>query len=297
MVAAPASNQSIRLAAISDEFSPDVEIALDAMKSVGMTGVELRTIGGRNIVELSDEEIAHIVDATRARRMEIVSLASPLLKCVLPGGPAIDERFQQDVFGSPFTWDDQPRLTRRIFELTRLTGARLVRVFSYWRTVDPRRCDDRIVEALAALTTEAAAHGVTIGLENEYACNVGTAAESVRILERLPVNNLLLIWDPANALILGDAPYPDAYRQLPRERVGHVHVKDCVLEQGRPRWEPPGTNIDWAGQIAALVRDHYRGWFSLETHWRGPTGDRLQASLLCATRLRAMVAVAQGDVT
>jgi L-ribulose-5-phosphate 3-epimerase len=294
---APATKQPIRLAAITDEFSPDLEVALDAMRSVGMTGVELRTIGGRNIVELSDEEIANIVDATRARRMEIVSLASPLLKCVLPDGPAIDERFQQDVFGSLFTWDDQPRLTRRIFELTRLTGARLVRVFSYWRTVDPQRCEDRIVEALAALTMEAAAHGVTIGLENEYACNVGTAAESVRILERLPVNNLLLIWDPANALILGDAPYPDAYRQLPRARVGHVHVKDCVLEQGRPRWEPPGTNIDWAGQITALVRDHYRGWFSLETHWRGPTGDRLQASLFCATRLRAMVAAAQGDVT
>src|SRR5215216_4904956 len=122
---APASNQPIRLAAITDEFSPDLEVALDAMHSVGMTGVELRTIGGRNIIDLSDSEIDRIVAAARAREMEIVSIASPLLKCVLPDGPAVDDRFQQDVFGSPFTFDDQPRLTRRVFEITRLTGARI----------------------------------------------------------------------------------------------------------------------------------------------------------------------------
>jgi hypothetical protein len=36
---APASTRPIRLAAITDEFSPDVDVALDAMKSVGMTGI------------------------------------------------------------------------------------------------------------------------------------------------------------------------------------------------------------------------------------------------------------------
>jgi sugar phosphate isomerase/epimerase len=208
----------------------------------------------------------------------------------------VDERFQQDVFGSPFTWDDQPRLTRRVFELTRATGARLVRVFSYWRTVAPPQCEARVVAALTALTAEAATHGVTIGLENEFACNVGTAAESARILERVPATNFGLIWDPANAYILGDVPYPDGYRRLQRERVVHAHVKDCVLEHGRPRWEPPGTSIDWTGQIAAMLRDGYRGWFSLETHWRGPTGDRLQASIECGTRLGEMVAAARAHV-
>ena len=152
---APASKQAIRLAAITDEFSPDLGIALDAMKSVGMTGVELRTVGGRNIVELTDSEIAAVVAAVRAREMEIVSIASPLLKCVLPDGPPVDDRFQQDVFGSPFTFDDQPRLRRRVFEITRLTGARIVRAFSYWRTVDPPRCEERIVDALRALADEA----------------------------------------------------------------------------------------------------------------------------------------------
>jgi len=107
---APASKRPIRLAAITDEFSQDIDVALDGMKSVGMTGVELRTIGGMNIVDLSDRDIETIVAAAKRRRMEIVSIASPLLKCVLPDGPPVDSRFQQDIFGSPFTFEDQPRL-------------------------------------------------------------------------------------------------------------------------------------------------------------------------------------------
>src|SRR6185503_5262176 len=290
---APASEQPIRLAAITDEFSPDLEVALDAMKSVGMTGVELRTIGGRNIVELSDGEIARSVAATRAREMEIDSIASPLLKCVLPDGPPVDDRFQQDVFGSPFRFDDQPRLSRRVFEIARLTGARIVRVFSYWRTVDPPRCEERIVAALQALAEEASKHAVTIGLENEYACNVGTAAESARLLKRLPHPNLQLIWDPANAFILGDAAFPDGYQLLPPERILHVHVKDCVIRDGRVVWGPVGDmGIDWAGQIAALRNDGYHGWLSLETHWKGPSGDTLEASVSCGRRLRELVASA-----
>ena len=67
---------------ITDEFSPDLDVALDAMKSVGMTGVELRTIHGTNIVDLTDSRDARSVAAARARQMAIVSIASPLLKCV-----------------------------------------------------------------------------------------------------------------------------------------------------------------------------------------------------------------------
>ena len=62
--------------------------------------------------------------------MRVLSIASPLLKCVLPDAPAIDARFQQDVFGSAYTFEDQPRLTRRAFEVAERTGATIIRVFS-----------------------------------------------------------------------------------------------------------------------------------------------------------------------
>ena len=48
-------------------------------------------------------------------------------------------------------------------------------------------------------------------------------------------------------------------------------------------------SIDWKGQIGALVRDGYRGAFSLETHWTGPGGDKLQGSIICGRTLKQMV--------
>ncbi len=213
-----------------------------------------------------------------------------MFKCVLPDAPEVDIRFQQDTFAAKHTIEDQPRLARRALEIAGRTGARIVRVFSFWRTVRPEACFDRIAEALAGLAELAAPEGVIIGLENEHACNVGTASEAARLLAAVAHPALQLIWDPANALVAGETPFPEGYAKLPAERIAHVHAKDCRVTGHTPEWLELGTgSIDWTGQIAALQRDGYRGWFSLETHWRGPTGDKLEASRICGRNLVRMV--------
>ena len=283
--------QHFPIAAITDEFSTDdLDAALDAMAEVGMTGAELRVIGGRNILDLSDDEVSNARARVESHGMRVVSIASPLLKCVLPDGPAIDQRFQQDVFGSAYSFEDQPRLTRRAFEVAGLAGAGLIRVFSYWRTVDPSSVSGRVAEALTGLADQALEHGVVIGLENEHACNVGTGAEAARMLAAVDHPALKLIWDPANAFVLGETPYPAGYARLPVGRIAHVHAKDCVMSGLTPVWGPLGEMaLDWRGQIAALVRDGYRGAISLETHWRGADGNRLQSSIICGRTLRELV--------
>src|ERR1035441_9411649 len=99
------------VAAITDEFSPDIEIAVRSMTSLGMTGAELRMVFGKNIVDLSDEELARAIAIVRGAGLEIVSIASPLLKCVLPDSPDVDARFQQDMFAAKHTFADQARIT------------------------------------------------------------------------------------------------------------------------------------------------------------------------------------------
>src|SRR5215813_7614961 len=173
------------VAAITDEFSPDIEVAIRSMKGLGMTGAELRMVFGKNIIDLSDEELDRAIAIVRGAGLEILSIASPLLKCVLPDAPEVDERFQQDMFAAKHTFADQPRLTARAFEIARRTGAGIIRVFTYWRTVDPDACFDRIVAALRGLADQAAEHGVIIGLENEHACNIGTAVETAKVLAAL----------------------------------------------------------------------------------------------------------------
>lgn len=282
---------SIPIAGITDEFSFDLDTALDAMAQVGMTGAELRLIGDRNIIDFSDNEIAGVRERVEQRGMKVLSIASPVLKCVLPDAPPLDQRFQQDVFGSAYTIADQPRLSKRAFEIAEQSGARIIRVFSYWRTSAPERCLGRIISALRDLADRAADRGLIIGLENEHACNVATGAEAGRVLAALDHPALKSIWDPANASILGEVPFPDGYDALPHDRIAHVHAKDCHVEGHKPTWGPLGEmGIDWRGQIAALKRDGYTGAISLETHWRGPDGDRLRASIICGEKLRTLAA-------
>jgi L-ribulose-5-phosphate 3-epimerase len=285
----------IPIAAITDEFSTtDLTAALDAMAGLGMSGVELRMVFGRNIIDLSNDELDAVCAAVAERGMKILSIASPVLKCVLPDAPALDTRFQMDVFGKAYTIEDQPQLEARAFEIAARTGAGIIRVFSYWRTVDPDRCFDRVASALRGLAERAADAGIVIGLENEHACNVATAAESARLLAAVDHPALQLIWDPANAFILGETPFPDGYGLLPFDRIGHVHAKDCHVRDYKPVWGPLGEmGIDWRGQVRALARDGYRGSISLETHWRGADGNRFEASMTCGRALHALVVDAE----
>ena len=280
---------SFRLAAITDEFASDLEIAVRAMAESGMTGAELRMIDGKNIMDLTDAELDRAISITRAHSLEIVSIASPLLKCVLPDAPAIDPRYQQDAFAAFHTFEEQTRLAARAFEVARRTGAHIIRVFSYWRTVRPEAVFDRVVAALRSLAGQASQHGVTIALENEHACNIAGGAEAARVLAVLDHPNLKLVWDPGNALMSGETPFPDGYRMLAPSRIAHVHAKDCRWQDGKLVWWTLGEGlIDWKGQIAALERDGYQGWISLETHWRGPSEDPLDASMICARNLKAL---------
>ena len=94
-----------------------------------------------------------------------------------------------------------------------------------------------------------------------------------------------ITFDPTNRAVGG-------YNLIPKDRIVHVHVKDCHMEGPTPIWGPVGTrHVDWKGQIAALRGDGYKGWLSLETHWQGPGGnDKMAASTICGWNLRGLAA-------
>jgi L-ribulose-5-phosphate 3-epimerase len=281
----------IPIAAITDEFSPSLATALPVMREIGMTAAELRVVDGKNILDLTDEELKRAKAALDEAGFTVVSIASPVLKCVLPGAPEVDSRFQHDVFASKHTFEDQPRLTEHAFQVAKFFGARIVRVFSYWRTIHPEVCHDAIVRALSTLAEQAEQADLIIGLENEHACNVGTAAETARILDAVPHKRLMVVWDPANALVAGEEPYPGGYGLLPKGRIAHVHAKDCHMDGAKPIWGPLGTRrVLWKEQIAALLEDGYPGAISLETHWTGPDGNKFEASRICGWNLRGLAA-------
>ena len=283
------------IAVITDEFTQDFERICRTAVEMGIPALELRTIWNKNIVDMNDEEIRQVEHLAQEFGLEVVSIASPVFKCTLPDGGDIDHRFEQDAFHSAHTYDDQPRILERSLELANIFEAPIVRVFSFWRTVEPDKITSRIIEALHGAVEKAAAAGVKIGLENEHACNIATASESAPILDAIQHPSFGLVWDPANCYIAGEVPYPDGYGRLAANRILHVHAKDGVLPPGSDRmnWGDVGAGeVDWTGQLSAMLRDGYAGMVSLETHWGGPGGDKFKGSTICARSLQRLVAEA-----
>lgn len=280
----------MRLGAITDEFSPDPEVAAKAMRAAGLETAELRVLWGKNILDLDDAELDSALAIFSKHKLAVDCIASPLLKCSLPDAPDVDTRFQKDVFASRHTYDDQPRLAERAFHLAKRCSAGTVRVFSYWRTIDPDAVFGRVVKALRELAMQASEFGLTIGIENEHACNVATGRETARVLAAVDHPNLKVVWDPANAFVAGEAPL-QGFAILPVGRIGHVHAKDCFMNGDTPEWVPVGEgNVGWTEQIALLRKGGYGGDVNLETHWAGPGGDKLAGSILCAGNLRRIAA-------
>ncbi|MFB3826421.1 MAG: sugar phosphate isomerase/epimerase family protein [Bryobacteraceae bacterium] len=284
-------SQQFPLAAITDEFSPEIEKAIEKMAELGMTGAELRMVFGKNIIDLTGEELARAKKIVSDRGLQVISIASPLLKVVLPDAPEVDARFQQDSFNARHTIEDQPRLAERAFEIAKFMGARIIRVFSFWRVVEPEKVFDRVTRALGEMAERAAKHDLIIGIENEHACNIATGAEAAQVLNAVKHPNLRLVWDPANARVAGELrPFPDGYNLLPKDRIYHVHAKDVKVDGHKANWLKIGDgDIDWKGQVAALAADGYKGYISLETHWPGPGGDKFMASTICSQELRTLV--------
>jgi sugar phosphate isomerase/epimerase len=282
----------IPVAIITDEFGQDFEQICTTATELGVSALEVRTIWDKNIADMSDAEVSEIDKLAKASGLQIVSVASPVFKCTLPDGGDIDHRFEQDAFHSAHTFEDQPRILQRSLAIAHVLGSPIVRVFSFWRTVNPKQTTKRVVEALRGAAEMAAPMGIKIGLENEHACNIATDAEAAEVLAAIDHPNLGLVWDPANAYVAGEIPFPDGYNCLPHERILHVHAKDGAIAPGSDRvmWSELGKgHVDWQGQLAALAQHGYPGLISLETHWGGPGGDKFQGSCICARNLKQMV--------
>ena len=72
----------------------------------------------------------------------------------------------------------------------------------------------------------AARAGIALLVETEEGFWADTGARSAALVERVGNPSLGINWDPANALIEGDVPFPEGYDAV-RRHVRNVHFKDA----------------------------------------------------------------------
>ena len=262
-----------RLSVINDEISQDFDHACSvAANDFGLSWIEIRGMWGKNITDLNSDEVDRARKILEKYKLRVTDIASPLFKVNWPGAPQSSHGPQRDQFHADFDFKQQDSVLDRCIELTKAFQTDRIRCFDFWRLDDPAPYRAAINDKLRQAAHTCAKHNLILLLENEMACNTGSGKEAAAVLGEIREPNFMLNWDPGNsATFAGDTPYPDDYKLLPKERIGHCHCKDTIRKpDGKSDWAPVGGGIiDWVGQFRAFQRDGYHYAVSLETHWRG----------------------------
>ncbi len=267
-----------KLGIITDEISQDLDQALSFLKSYSLSHCELRELWDKNIMNMSQDELTRAKGIICKHGVRVSNIASPIFKYDLPEMPAPEA--QRDIFRAEFTDQDTDRLLRRACELAHFFDTQLIRVFSYWRVEEPDSSFPYVRDRLARAAEVAGENGVTLGLENEPVCNVGTGKELGWMLKEINSPHLRGVWDPGNAVTLGELAYPDGYQAV-RGLFSHVHVKDAKpnATSGKWEWLPIGAGVvGYQRLFRALREDKYGGVISLETHYRRPDGNKTEST-------------------
>lgn len=240
------------LALISDEAASCLEGQIAAVNRLGWRTLELRTVAGRPLAELSPGEVREIGARLAEAGLDVVCLASRIGN-----------------WARPVTRDFAEDLTEldTLLQQCRLLQSRLIRVMSYPNDGLPQEEWGREVTArMVRLTARAEAAGVTLVHENCAGWAGDSAARTLGLLREVASPALRVLFDTGNGVPHGYDARKLLEQLLPH--VAHVHIKDAVrTPEGDTAYTLPGDGaVELAECLNMLAHSGYSGALSLEPH-------------------------------
>lgn len=241
-----------KLSGFADEISPELDLQLATLQLESISFLELRSVWGTNVTQLSDGQLGILEAALRSAGVSVSAIGSPIGK-VPVSAPLAPEA---------------ERL-RRVIDVAHRFGAQLVRVFSFF-IPEGRRPDeyrDEVVDRMGALAAVAAAAGVTLAHENEKNIYGDVPSRCAELLKSVSSPALRSTFDAANFVQCGVRPHTEAYPVL-RPYLVYLQVKDAVAATGQV--VPAGEGDGEVRQTLEALRDSgFDGFVSLEPHLAG----------------------------
>ncbi|MFN7016667.1 MAG: sugar phosphate isomerase/epimerase family protein [Fimbriimonadales bacterium] len=281
----------MKLSVITDEVADDLRTALQVACEFGIDAVELRTAWGVNLAQADDEILRRAKALLREFGLRVCSIATPVYKTDLFGAT---ERGPMHAAQEADLAVQIP-LLQRCLEVAAFFDAPLIRIFAFWRAgeLTPER-KAQILRWLERALPYAERAEVTLGLENEHSCQVGTGAELAQVLSKTQSPYLVGVWDPGNAFVLGETAQAGYAAVQPY--VGHIHIKDGVrLPDGSVQWVVVGQGeVGYAEHFQQIARSGYQGYLSLETHARVEGLSQAEVSRQCLQAMQTLIQATAG---
>jgi sugar phosphate isomerase/epimerase len=244
------------IAVITDEISQDLTVAAALVKAFTGSALEIRSVWEKGPHEFAADDIVRIKRIADDHELRICGIGSPFYKCTLLGNTE-EEKQHLDIL-------------RRCIAVAHALDPNLIRVFTFWQQPGPPPWE-QIAEKFQGPTRLAETEDVTLGVENDPSTMGANAQQVAQFLTLINHPRVRSVWDPGNELWAGEphAAFPDGYEAL-KPWIIHVQLKDSKrTTEGKAEAVRFGTGeVDYLGQFKALKADGYKGYLSLETHWR-----------------------------
>jgi sugar phosphate isomerase/epimerase len=256
------------ISVITDEASANEKDSVAFARQYGLRWLELRGVpgGSGHYMRQSDAQLKETIKLFKDNGIKVSFLNTPMFKITLPGTepvfrrPETPEAREKRLERHKAEFDRRKQDFEQAFRAAHLLETDKIRVFTFLRTAEPAKLNQRIADVIGEMAHLAAKENIRLLVENESACNVVSCAEVATFLRALPEKTVGLNWDPLNGTSQNEVPYPDGYKKLPVKRIWNVQMKGHSLLD-------PAQKLDWAGIFGALSRDGYTGQIGLETHY------------------------------
>ncbi len=267
------------LSAFADEVSDDFTEQMDVLEREGVKHIELRGVWGKNVLQLTDDEVARVKEESAARGFGFSAIGSPIgkIKIANPFEPHV-ERFKRAIW------------------VAKELACPNIRVFSYYmpKGEDPAGSRDEVMRRMRAKV--GIAEGVMLLHENERDIYGDTGERCLDILTEVASDGLGGIFDPANFVQSGENAL-ECWAKL-KPHVKYFHIKDSRADGTVvPAGEGDGHFVEILTEAVAMGFD---GFASLEPHLMhagrstGKTGPELFK--VAADALKGVLAKAGGEI-
>jgi L-ribulose-5-phosphate 3-epimerase len=253
---------SFKLGVTTDEIDEDLATALRFLRSYDLKWGEIRSVGGSYAEKQPIAKVKEMRALLDEYQIKASILSTSFFKVPLPaeGSPALDKQWQ---------------LLDDAMDRAEVLGTNKLRTFGFtYKDAPHPAAYPRIYELVAESARRARKRGFLLAVENVASSYIWTGADSAKLLAAVKDEALNLNWDPNNAAEKGEHPFPEGYKLLDPARIIHVHLRDFRHNAaGKVEWCAVGEGeADNLGQIRALLKDGFKGTWTLETHWRPPEG-------------------------
>jgi len=237
-----------KLSGFGDEVSPDLATQLETMESVGIKHLELRGMKGKNVLELSEEEVEEARQILKEKNFRISAIASPI------GKIKITDDFSLDL----------ERLKKAI-ALAHIFETKYIRIFSYY--LPEGNClsyGKEVIRRIKEMTKIVEKEKIILLLENEDDVYGNTPEKCLEILKSINSSYLRSTFDPANFIMAGVKPYREAFPKMIKY-IEYLHIKDARFSD--KVIVPAGEG---EGEIKKILKElkerNFDGFLSLEPH-------------------------------